>query len=125
MCTSDKDNCTVILGAIPTFDDLKEFVKANPCKVEESWASTKEMLTETILMKEILKPGGRNSINLSFRHVQVQSKRHENSVFVKGHSVGGGTSNVLKALAAYLGYLEGTERDHYWKEYVVIFYNVI
>ncbi|PQM37504.1 uncharacterized protein Pyn_23173 [Prunus yedoensis var. nudiflora] len=105
-------------GAIPTFDDLKEFVKANPCKVEESWASTKEMLTETILMKEILKPGGRNIINSSFRHVQVQSKRHENSVFVtkKGHSVGGGTSNVLKALAAYLRYLEGTERDHYWKE---------
>ncbi|CAN6709748.1 unnamed protein product [Malus baccata var. baccata] len=30
--------------------------------------------------------------------------------------MGGGTSNALKALGAYLRYLEGTERDHYWWE---------
>lgn len=92
--------------------------------MEESWTSMKDMCTETILMKEFLKPGQRNVNNSSSRHVQVSSKRHENSIFVttKGNSLGVGTSNALKALGAYLRYLKGTERDHYWWEYVVIFY---
>ena len=108
----------------PTFNDLKQFIKENPCKMEESWNSMKEMCAEMILMKEFLKPGQRNLNNSSSRHVQVPSKKRENSMFVttKGNSLGGGTSNALKALGADLRYLEGTERDHYWWEYVVIFY---
>ncbi|CAN6709746.1 unnamed protein product [Malus baccata var. baccata] len=111
-------NMEVDWGPIPTFNDLKEFIKENPCKMEESWTSMKEMCAETILMKEFLKPGQRNLNNSSSRHVQVPSKKRENSMSVttKGNSLGGGTSNALKALAAYLRYLEGTEHDHYWWE---------
>nr|XP_028962438.1 uncharacterized protein LOC114826426 [Malus domestica] len=111
-------NMEVDWGPIPTFNDLKQFIKENPCKMEESWNSMKEMCAEMILMKEILKPGQRNLNNSSSRHVQVPSKKRENSMFVttKGNSLGGGTSKALKALGAYLRYLEGTERDHYWWE---------
>lgn len=111
-------NMEVDWGPIPTFNDLKQFIKENPCKMEESWNSMKEMCAETILMKEFLKPGQRNLNNSSSRHVQVPSKKLENSMFVttKGNSLGGGTSNALKTLGAYLRYLEGTERDHYWWE---------
>ncbi|XP_068315909.1 uncharacterized protein [Pyrus communis] len=109
-------NMEVDWGPIPTFNDLKQFIKENPCKMEESWNSMKEMCAETILMKEFLKPGQRNLNNSSSRHVQFPSKKRENSMFVttRGNSLGGGTSNALKALGAYLRYLEGTERDHYW-----------
>lgn len=50
----------------------------------------------------------------------TERKRPERSAFVtqQKNSVGGGTSNVLNALAAYLRYLEGTARDE-WQEYVL------
>lgn len=51
-----------------------------------------------------------------------RNKRKE-SVFITQRSnvVGGGTTVVLNALAAYLRYLEGTVRDD-WQEYVVTHY---
>lgn len=75
-------------GPMPTFDDLKEFVNANPCKMEERWTS-----------------------------IKVRSKSRDN-VFVttKENSTGGRTSTVLNSLGAYLRYLDGASRDDYWQE---------
>lgn len=57
--------------------------------------------------------------NQSNSYNRSRNKRNE-SVFVtqRGNVVGGGTTVVLNALAAYLRYLEGTVRDD-WQEYVV------
>lgn len=60
-----------------------------------------------------------SSQNISNNEVN-QRKRLERSAFVtqQGNFVGGGTSVVLDALAAYLRYLEGTAR-YEWQEYVL------
>ena len=87
-------------------------------KRKKSWTVIKEKSAETVLMKEFFKPGERNQNMSHFNSVQsFQKKRVVDSVFVsrKGSSVGGGTSTVLNALAAYLRYLEGTARDD-WQE---------
>ncbi|KAL4395042.1 hypothetical protein AHAS_Ahas02G0212400 [Arachis hypogaea] len=51
------------------------------------------------------------------RERQLQSKKSNESVFLsqKGNAVGGGTNNVLNALAAYMRYFEGTAHDD-WQE---------
>ncbi|XP_004309063.1 PREDICTED: uncharacterized protein LOC101314712 [Fragaria vesca subsp. vesca] len=75
-------------GPMPTFDDLKEFVNANPCKMQESWSS-----------------------------IKVQSKsRDEVFVTTKGKTIGGQTSTVLNSLGAYLRYLDGESRDDFWQK---------
>ncbi|XP_024024888.1 uncharacterized protein LOC21387869 [Morus notabilis] len=106
-------------GPIPNFDDLTEFMDTNSWKLKSSWTNIKEKSAETILMKEFLKPGEHNlNKSISFQNAQsFQKKREVNSVFVtrKISAVGGGTTTVLNALAAYLRYLEGTARDD-WKE---------
>lgn len=105
-------------GSIPTFDDLMEFMDEKSGKRKKSWTVIKEKSAETVLMKELFKPGERNQNMSRFNSVQsFQKKRVVDSVFVsrKGSSVGSGTSTVLNALAAYLRYLEGTARDD-WQE---------
>ncbi|KAL6127000.1 hypothetical protein ACLB2K_075045 [Fragaria x ananassa] len=75
-------------GPMPTFDDLKEFVNANPCKMQERWTS-----------------------------IKVQSKsRDEVFVTTEGKTIGGQTSTVLNSLGAYLRYLDGESRDDFWQK---------
>ncbi|CAL5323032.1 unnamed protein product [Camellia sinensis] len=116
------------LGSIPALDDLKKFMNDCLGKSKDNWTSIKEISAETVLCKnqfvrtsnQIEGLGssklGESNQNSSYKH--GQSKRQE-SVFVtqRGNLVGGGSTVVLKALAAYLRYLEGTIRDD-WKEYV-------
>ncbi|XWS37699.1 hypothetical protein CRYUN_Cryun19dG0067400 [Craigia yunnanensis] len=101
-------------GRLPTFSDLKEFIKEKPSKSKESWNLMKEMPAEVIL-ENLSKPLGtnRNSLNVK----SIEQRGLDKSVFVtqKGDTVGGGTKSVLNALAAYLRYLEGTSRDD-WQE---------
>ncbi|WCJ36512.1 DNA photolyase DNA photolyase [Euphorbia peplus] len=102
-------------GSMPTLDELKKFMNENPFKVKESWTSIKEMSPETILQNKKSKLRGANSSNWNFK--QRQRSKVENSVFVtqKQTVLGGGTSNILNALAGYFRYLEGTARDD-WQE---------
>lgn len=102
-------------GRLPTFIDLKEYIKEKPSKSKESWNLMKEMPAEYILKENLSKPSGTkiNSLNVK----SIDRRRLDKSVFVtrKGDIVGGGTNTVLNALAAYLRYLEGTARDD-WQE---------
>ncbi|XVF09684.1 hypothetical protein REPUB_Repub07fG0116100 [Reevesia pubescens] len=103
-------------GPLPTFSDLKEFIKEKPGKLKESWSLMKEKPAEAILKEKLSKPSSgtkRNSLNVK----SIERRRLDKSVFVtkKGDIVGGGTKSVLNALAAYLRYLEGTARDD-WQE---------
>ena len=52
-------------GRLPTFSDLKEFIK-EPSKSKESWSLMKEMPAEVILKENLSKPLGtnRNSLNV-------------------------------------------------------------
>ncbi|OMO85847.1 hypothetical protein CCACVL1_09967 [Corchorus capsularis] len=102
-------------GPLPTFSDLKEFIREKPGISNESWSLMKEMPAEAILKEKLSKPSGtsRNSLDVK----RIEQRKLDKSVFVtqKGDIVGGGTSSVLNALAAYLRYLEGTARDD-WQE---------
>ncbi|XVF50670.1 hypothetical protein PTKIN_Ptkin04bG0120700 [Pterospermum kingtungense] len=102
-------------GSLPTFSDLKEFIKKKPGKSKESWNLLKDMPAEVILKANLSKRSGTktNSLNVE----SIERRRLDKSVFVtrKGDIVGGGTNSVLNALAAYLRYLEGTARDD-WQE---------
>lgn len=86
-------------------------------KSGENWRLIKEASAETVLRRKALESGDR--IERSSNFGQTQSRERSGSVFVtkEGNAVGGGTNNVLNALAAYLRYLEGTARDD-WQEYV-------
>jgi hypothetical protein len=107
------------LGDIPVYDDIMGFMAKNRHKSRDDWNLIKETSGETLLGREMLKSSENRERSYSFR--QIQSSEPNESVFVtqKGNVVGGGTYNVLNALAAYLRYLEGTARDD-WQEYVVI-----
>uniref|UniRef100_A0A5B7B338 Photolyase/cryptochrome alpha/beta domain-containing protein n=1 Tax=Davidia involucrata TaxID=16924 RepID=A0A5B7B338_DAVIN len=114
-------------GSLPTLDDLKKFVNYNPGKLKGHWSSSKETLAETKLQKAQVPPNNlieglglsesRKSNQNNSIYKRARSKRPEKSVFVtqRGNLVGGGTSVVLNALAAYLRYLEGTILDD-WQE---------
>ncbi|KAL7001665.1 hypothetical protein U1Q18_002814 [Sarracenia purpurea var. burkii] len=113
-------------GLIPTLDDLKNFMNDCPEKSKDYWTSVKEISAQTVLLKNQsvnssnqieglrLPKSGISSQSNSYKG--PQSKRQE-PVFVtqRGNVVGGGTTGVLNALAAYLRYLEGTVRDD-WQE---------
>jgi hypothetical protein len=107
------------LGDLPVYDDIKGFMAKNQHKSRDDWNLIKETSAETLLGKEILKSSESGERSYSFR--QMRSSESNESVFVtqRGNVVGGGTYNVLNALAAYLRYLEGTARED-WQEYVVI-----
>ncbi|XP_007038428.2 PREDICTED: uncharacterized protein LOC18605386 [Theobroma cacao] len=100
-------------GPLPTFSDLKEFIKEKPGK--GSWSLMKEMPAEAILKEKLSKPSGTNRNSLSVQ--SIERRRLDKSVFVtrKGDVVAGGTNSLLNASAAYLRYLEGTARDD-WQE---------
>ncbi|XVE58698.1 hypothetical protein DITRI_Ditri04bG0189700 [Diplodiscus trichospermus] len=102
-------------GPLPTFRDLKEFIKEKSGKSKESWSLMKEMPAEVILKENLSKPSGTRINGLNFK--SIERRKLDKSVFVtrKGDIVGGGTNSVLNALAAYLRYLEGTARDD-WQE---------
>lgn len=101
------------------YDDIKGFMASNRWKSGNDWNLIKETSAETFLGRVMLKSRESRERSYSFR--QIPSREPNKSVFVtqKGNVVGGGTYNVLNALAAYLRYLEGTARDD-WQEYVVI-----
>lgn len=86
-------------------------------KSGDNWSLIKETSAETILCRKVLKSGESSERSSSFS--QTQSRERNGSVFVtrERNVVGGGTNNVLNALAAYLRYLEGTARGD-WQEYV-------
>ncbi|MBA0690014.1 hypothetical protein Goari_007712 [Gossypium aridum] len=102
-------------GPLPTFSDLKEFIKEKLGKSKESWNLMKEMPAEVLLKENLSKSSG--SIPKSLNDKSIEQRRLDKSVFVtrKGDIVGGGTNTLLNALAAYLRYLEGTARDD-WQE---------
>lgn len=110
-------------GSLPTFSDLKEFIKKKPGKLKESWSLLKDMSAEVILKENLSKRSGTktNSLNIN----SIERRRLDKSVFVtrKGDIFGGGTNSVLNALASYLRYLEGTARDD-WQEYVMDLHNL-
>ncbi|XP_045832181.1 uncharacterized protein LOC123923534 isoform X1 [Trifolium pratense] len=102
-------------GDLPAYDDVKGFMAKNQHKSSDDWTLIKETSAETLLGREMLKSSESGERSYSFR--QMQSRESNESVFVtqKGNVVGGGTYNVLNALAAYLRYLEGTARED-WQE---------
>ncbi|TYI53173.1 hypothetical protein E1A91_D12G300300v1 [Gossypium mustelinum] len=102
-------------GPLPTFSDLKEFIKEKLGKSKESWNLMKEMPAEVLLKENLSKSFG--TIPKSLNDKSIEQRRLDKSVFVtrKGDVVGGGTNTLLNALAAYLRYLEGTARDD-WQE---------
>ncbi|KHG08029.1 Uncharacterized protein F383_34875 [Gossypium arboreum] len=102
-------------GPLPTFSDLKEFIKEKLGKPEESWNLMKEMPAEVLLKENLSKSS--ETIPKSLNDKSIEQRRRDKSVFVtrKGDVVGGGTNTLLNALAAYLRYLEGTARDD-WQE---------
>ncbi|KAA8539813.1 hypothetical protein F0562_026505 [Nyssa sinensis] len=117
----------LMCGSLPTLHDLKKFMNDSPGKLKGSWSSSKVTSAETILRKAQVPPNyliegldesksGKGNQNKSINK-GARSKRREKSVFVmqRGNLVGGGTSVVLNALAAYLRYLEGTVLDE-WQE---------
>ena len=81
--------------------------------------SIKKTSAEDILRKAEALSNNQIKDSLSSSYKQDNRRKRRNSVFLtQGSSVGGGTADVLNALAAYLRYLEGTIRDD-WQEYVL------
>ncbi|KAI3712569.1 hypothetical protein L1987_71128 [Smallanthus sonchifolius] len=107
-------------GSLPTLDDLKEFMDESPYKLKDDWSLIMNASAEYVLQSERIRmsDGVTNSqSNLNSLASQIKKKRLKKSAFVTklGIFVGGGTSDVLNALAAYLRYFEGTARDD-WQE---------
>ncbi|MED6167300.1 hypothetical protein PIB30_001194 [Stylosanthes scabra] len=102
-------------GTLPVYDDVKDFITSNQGRLRERWNSIKLTSAETLLRNKIMKSS--ESSEGSYASRQMKSRKSNESVFVsqKGNAVGGGTNNVLNALAAYLRYFEGTARDD-WQE---------
>ncbi|RYR27102.1 hypothetical protein Ahy_B02g061435 isoform C [Arachis hypogaea] len=103
------------IGTLPVYDDVKNFITSNQGRLRERWNSIKLTSAETLLRNKIMKSS--ESSEGSYDSRQLQSKKSNESVFLsqKGNAVGGGTNNVLNALAAYLRYFEGTAHDD-WQE---------
>ncbi|KAK4256337.1 hypothetical protein QN277_009217 [Acacia crassicarpa] len=102
-------------GPLPSYDDIKEFMGMNAKKLKKNWSQIKETSVETGLQRRELMTSHRSEMSSSSKDMKASIV--DQSVFVtqKGNVVGGGTNNVLNALAAYLRYLEGTARDD-WQE---------
>ncbi|MED6122827.1 hypothetical protein PIB30_043579 [Stylosanthes scabra] len=102
-------------GTLPVYDYVKDFITSNQGRLRERWNSIKLTSAETLLRNKIMKSS--ESSEGSYASRQMQSRKSNDSVFVsqKGNAVGGGTNNVLNALAGYLRYFEGTACDD-WQE---------
>ncbi|KAK6132173.1 hypothetical protein DH2020_034098 [Rehmannia glutinosa] len=111
-------------GTLPTLADVKEYMDdiSDGGNKKKEWTSISKFSAENLLQRKKLKR------NLDLKPADLkeeqgsgskttQRKKSEKSVFVtsQGSLVGGGSSRVLNALAAYLRYLEGTARDE-WQE---------
>ncbi|KAK6132191.1 hypothetical protein DH2020_034074 [Rehmannia glutinosa] len=111
-------------GTLPTLADVKEYMDdiSDGGNKKKEWTSINKFSAENLLQRKKLKR------NLDLKPADLkeeqgsgskttQRKKSEKSVFVtsQGSLVGGGSSRVLNALAAYLRYLEGTARDE-WQE---------
>lgn len=110
-------------GALPTLNDLKEFIDENPYKSKDTWTSIKNNSAEYVMQNaRILASNGLTSQTNLMPLTKTNQKRIKNSAFItqQGNVIGGGTNDVLNALSAYLKYLEGTTRDD-WQEYVSFF----
>ncbi|KAL3645222.1 hypothetical protein CASFOL_010402 [Castilleja foliolosa] len=107
-------------GTLPTLADVKEYMDVF-CNTKSEWTSIKNSSTENLLQRKKLRRNlDLRTGNLIENYEQdygSKRKKSEKSVFVtsQGSVVGGGSSFVLNALAAYLRYLEGTARDE-WQE---------
>nr|XP_009787882.1 PREDICTED: uncharacterized protein LOC104235751 isoform X3 [Nicotiana sylvestris] len=125
-----KGDMSLSWGTLPTLEDLKKFMDDNAGTLGNRWASIeKDSATSELrkdqaatlstvvqgLREEKFKGIGNSQSDSSLK--KIQRKRPVKSAFVTqcGNIVGGGTSLVLNALAAYLRYLEGTSRDE-WQE---------
>lgn len=77
----------------------------------------RETSAETILRKKLSRP---NTSSANVLPLGQTKKIKFTSAFVtrSRNFVGGGSCDVLNALAAYLRYYEGTARDD-WQEYVI------
>ncbi|KAJ9536347.1 hypothetical protein OSB04_un000483 [Centaurea solstitialis] len=116
-------------GPLPTLNDLKEFVDKDPYKLKDSWTSIKNRSAENVMQNArslvsisltngfVANSGESSQSNLNSLTTRTKEKRLKKTAFIttQGSFVGGGTSDVLNALAAYLKYLEGTTRDD-WQE---------
>lgn len=106
-------------GTLPTLEDLESSKNVLVNKPKDELMLIKKTSAEDILRKTQVLPDNQIESSLSNSYKQDNRKKRGNSVFVtQGSSVGGGTGDVLNALAAYLRYLEGTVRDD-WQEYVL------
>lgn len=117
------------IGTLPTFDDVKKYMKEEISKEDEKWISLKRRSAKTILTEDKSRQNMTKtdlindieSLEEKSSEVTLTSNNSrwklEKSVFAsqKGNQVRGGTVTVLNALAAYLRYLEGTARDD-WQE---------
>ncbi|GFP88283.1 blue-light photoreceptor phr2 [Phtheirospermum japonicum] len=107
-------------GALPTLADVKEYMD-DFCNTKKEWTLIKKTSAENLLQrKKLRRTLDLRTGNLIENYEQdygSKRKKSEKSVFVtsQGSLVGGGSSCVLNALAAYLRYLEGTARDE-WQE---------
>ncbi|KAL1813856.1 hypothetical protein DCAR_0626239 [Daucus carota subsp. sativus] len=103
-------------GTLPTLEDLESFKNELVNKPEDEFMSIKKTSAEDILRKAEALSNNQIKDSLSSSYKQDNRRKRRNSVFLtQGSSVGGGTADVLNALAAYLRYLEGTIRDD-WQE---------
>lgn len=111
-------------GALPTLDDLKNFVGSNADTSKVKWAfkfsawnwRQKDRSLSSII-EGLRKTKSSEGNQIVSSDVSAPRNRVEKSAFVteQGNIVAGGTHTVLNALAAYLRYLEGTARDE-WQE---------
>lgn len=114
------------LGTLPTLTDLKEYMDdvSDGGNTKKEWISIKKNSAENMLQRKKQR-GNLESKSAEWKEDNekdsviktTQRKKSEKSAFVtsQGSLVGGGSSLVLNALAAYLRYLEGTARDE-WQE---------
>ncbi|XP_076944322.1 uncharacterized protein LOC143614906 [Bidens hawaiensis] len=107
-------------GPLPTLDDLKEFMGESPYKLKDSWKLIKNTSAASVFQNDRIRmsDGVTNSqSSLTSLASPINKKKLKKSAFItkQGTFVGGGTNDVLNALAAYLKYFEGTSRDD-WQE---------
>ncbi|XP_076957579.1 uncharacterized protein LOC143633116 [Bidens hawaiensis] len=107
-------------GPLPTLDDLKEFMDESPYKLKDSWRLIKSTSAESVLQNDRIRISdgvAKGQSSLTSFASPINKKKLKKSAFItkQGTFVGGGTSDVLNALAAYLKYFEGTSRDD-WQE---------
>ncbi|KAI4320063.1 hypothetical protein MLD38_033582 [Melastoma candidum] len=97
-------------GDAPSYDKLKEFMDGSPAKLAENWALMREISAETILRETSSRPITASS--KVFPPIQTERICSASAFVARSRNVvGGGSSDVLNALTAYIRYNEGTSHD--------------